>query len=372
MACFASARLRALSALAVFGLLATSLVFSPGCKEAESIRTYSVEHAPLPEPTHRMLAAIVPNEEQKEAYFFKVIGTLDDVERFEEDFDRLIESVRVGAGERPEWKLPEGWREERSTRPSEAMSILVPDGGEPTPVVVSRMPMQRIRRVTFVLNNVNRWRGQMKLPPIAENELQGDIKTIAIGDDEATIVDLKGVFSPRPRTGMADAHGRSATSSPGAGEKATGDDRKPPVADRPIDFTAPAEWTAGPTSTFRVASFHIKGNNDQQALVTVIPLGREASDLRGNVDRWRGEIGLKPASDEELSRDVRVIEVAGIQSDLVHLVGPEDASPREATLGAIVRRGDRVWFFKMRGAAELVEREKDRFEKFVKSVKFKE
>ena len=76
-------------------------------------------------------------------------------------------------------------------------------------------------------------------------------------------------------------------------------------------------------------------------------------------------------SPKSLKRDSKSIEIDGQKADYVHLVGPDDAPPREATLGVILRRPDRVWFFKLRGQAEVVASEKERFEEFVKSVKFK-
>ena len=47
------------------------------------------------------------------------------------------------------------------------------------------------------------------------------------------------------------------------------------------------------------------------------------------------------------------------------------AEPPHRMLGAIVPRGQRDWFFKLTGDVELAAREKERFESFVKSVKFK-
>ena len=89
------------------------------------------------------------------------------------------------------------------------------------------------------------------------------------------------------------------------------------------------------------------------------------------MDRWRDELKLPESDPEELKRETKSLVIDGERADYVHLVGPEDASPREATLGVILRRADLVWYFKMRGRPEIVEREKERFEAFVKSVKFK-
>ena len=50
--------------------------------------------------------------------------------------------------------------------------------------------------------------------------------------------------------------------------------------------------------------------------------------------------------------------------------GPADAEPREGIVGVICSHGGQVWFFKMKGDASLVERERAHFDAFVRSVKF--
>ena len=54
----------------------------------------------------------------------------------------------------------------------------------------------------------------------------------------------------------------------------------------------------------------------------------------------------------------------------VELVGPEDAQPRESILAVLVTQESRIWFFKLKGDADLAKREQGRFESFVRSVRF--
>jgi hypothetical protein len=137
-------------------------------------------------------------------------------------------------------------------------------------------------------------------------------------------------------------------------------------------MTAPESWKPGRVGGIRAAAFSIEGEDGKQvAEMTVTPLGPTAGDLKANVDRWRQEVNLAASKPEEIAGETRSIEIDGQKADYVHLVGPETARPREATLGVILRRPDRVWFFKLRGPVEVVANEKERFEEFVKSVKFK-
>ena len=52
------------------------------------------------------------------------------------------------------------------------------------------------------------------------------------------------------------------------------------------------------------------------------------------------------------------------------LMGPESAENRNAILGVITIVGERSWFIKLTGPADLAEREKDNFETFARSVRF--
>jgi hypothetical protein len=66
------------------------------------------------------------------------------------------------------------------------------------------------------------------------------------------------------------------------------------------------------------------------------------------------------------------MDFAGVAGKFVELVAPEDASPRETILGVIAIRGDQSWFVKLKGDSKLAAREKERFETFVKSIRFPE
>ncbi len=102
-----------------------------------------------------------------------------------------------------------------------------------------------------------------------------------------------------------------------------------------------------------------------------MPLPGAAQGLLANVNRWREQLKLKPVTEEELHKEVKVIQVAGESAASVDLLGPESEGPqRQRILGVVLPRGKRTWFFKMTGPAELVEKQKPAFEAFIKSVQF--
>src|SRR5947208_3630045 len=80
-----------------------------------------------------------------------------------------------------------------------------------------------------VLPNVNRWRGQLGLPPVEEDQLKDFTKTITVGGvTTATRVDCTGVGGQ-----VAKAPPRPKPDKPA-----------PPAAapSRQIDYTAPPDW----------------------------------------------------------------------------------------------------------------------------------
>ncbi len=97
--------------------------------------------------------------------------------------------------------------------------------------------------------------------------------------------------------------------------------------DKPLNFDAPVVWRKSseqkPGTVRRYATFHI-GAVDQEAELTIIPLGREAGSLRDNVDRWRGlDLGLRPLIDDfELRKLCSQREIGGEPATIVEMRGP--------------------------------------------------
>jgi hypothetical protein len=385
--------------------LATSIGIA-GCKEAEEIRQYTVKLAPLPEPTHRMLVAIVPappsvendpensadakgdpatakpatSEQGAQAWFFKLVAPIEQADRAAPAFDQFIGSIRTRNEGLPEWNLPQGWAEDPDARaPEFGREATIRIAESELELTVSKLPMPGERNDRWLQGNVNRWRDQMNLPPIALGELAKHIQKLGDGDKAATKVDLRGVFSGSSMAGRFAAgkrmHDKSAvaSSAPATSPDIPNPHKSAPSSSSkvPFDSEVPESWKAGRAGGIRAAAYAIVDDDGRQvAEITVTPLGPGAGDLKANVDRWRQEIKLSTSTPEELENETRRLEIDGQKADYVHLVGPKNAQPREATLGVILRRPDRIWFFKLRGPVEVVAKEKERFEAFVKSVKF--
>ena len=320
-----------------------------------------------PPDRDRMLAAIVPHG--KMAWFFKVIGPRDAVAAKMEDFLKLIRSLTFAGGEdsQPEWVLPEGWTSEKGNGIRFA-TLRVKSEDEVLETTVIRLSAPDPHSGEYVLSNVNRWCEQLGLPPRTKTDLaaeeqpkNAEIRQFEAAGTMVTLVNLVG----RPKSdgmGAAPFAGgiRPLTTVPEQ-PRAEADSGRP-------TWTVPESWKETKGNQFSLAAFAVQ-EGDKLVKTTVSAAG---GDLLANVNRWRGQLQLDSWSKEELANAAKTLSVDGVEAPFVELIGQDVRTGEPScTLGVIVPRGDRSWFFKLTGDVGLARREKANFEKFVQSVKFK-
>lgn len=185
-----------------------------GCEDTE-VRKYRVPkekaakampraHPPISDPhpfmsrqakddgvQKRMLAAIFLREER--VWFFKVSGPTKDVTPEKDRFAEFIKSVRFGAESadgRPslKWTVPETWKHVPGSGMRHATFLI---GDEKDGLQLTVIPLGG-SGARSVLQNVNRWRGQVGLKRIADAELGTCTEKIQVDGQEAVLVDLEG------------------------------------------------------------------------------------------------------------------------------------------------------------------------------------
>jgi hypothetical protein len=332
-----------------------------------------------PPATDRMLSAIVLHT--PDYWFFKMVGPVDPVGQQLDDFSSLIRSVHFGGDGKPAWKLPQGWRQlPGSGEGPAARFATLQIGGEAAggakslEVAVTSLPAGGPQAI---LMNIDRWCGQMGLGPVKTREELAEIVTPVQtdGGDKAFVVNLEGQFKaggmargPFASSGKTELPAGHPPIEP---KGASSDDRAAPAESSVTapKFDLPKEWHLGSPDQMRVAVMTVK-DGDRAAEISVTPLPPFAGDVTKNVNRWRTQLKLPEASEKEIAAMVKPLTVSGSQGSYVEIISPKDAKPREAILGVMVPQPDKVWFIKLRGDADLAEREKPRFEAFVKSLKF--
>ncbi len=402
--------------------LVASLLLLSGCGKTEQIQTYTVPKEPTQtpvaaatnvkpgEPTDRMLAAILPSGQT--AWFFKAVGPIAEIDKHEKAINDFFTSLTLGTDGRATWKLPEGWKEEGGTGGFRLATIVIP-GDKRVEITVNTTPWPGTEE--SMLANVNRWRGQLQLAPIAPAQIPEVSHPAEGSKTPLTIVDLRGQFqsggmtppfagaaaggpsssNPSPNGGLPDGHPPidAVTKAPPLPSNATSADL--PAGHPPIDplpdsgpaappavtplpkFTAPASWKSVPAQGMRRAEFAV-GDGAEPAKLTMfefpIDAGPMISDPLVNINRWRGEIGLSPLTKETVAAATQSIDVDGTPAIYAPMIPdvskPQESQTKEATLAAIVKAGNQVWFVKLRGERELVKKHEDEFKSFLKSFKF--
>ncbi|HZZ74086.1 MAG TPA: hypothetical protein VFE24_17670 [Pirellulales bacterium] len=177
-----------------------------GCQKGDDIRHYEVPltqprtaaktpelpegHPPLastaPATEQTMLAALVPVDEI--AWTFKTTGPMPEMAEFAAAFETFVKSVKFDSGT-PKWALPAGWAELPGSQFRFATLRVPVEGQKPLEIAVNQITLTP----DFVLDNVNRWRGQMSLPPLAQADLAKETKTVTIeAKITATMVQITG------------------------------------------------------------------------------------------------------------------------------------------------------------------------------------
>ena len=137
-----------------------------------------------------------------------------------------------------------------------------------------------------------------------------------------------------------------------------------------LKYTVPTGWQEKPATQMRVASFTIV-ENGKQADVSVVPLGGMGGGDSANVNRWAGQVGLQPFTEEALAKLAEPVQVAGLAANLYDVAGSDTGEANvQRILGAILHREDTVWFFKITGEAALVEKQKPALIQFLKTFQF--
>ena len=315
------------------------------------------------------------------------------------------------ASERPAvpWTVPAGWEE----KPASGMRVASygvkrPDGRS---VDISVVAMGG--GAGGELENVNRWRDQIGLEPATEADLAGLRSIIPAGNRQVVMYELDGkkavldgkypartlaaimpagemtvffkitgesalVAEQKPQflawlksVDTGGGGGESAPEAPapasapavsGGSERASGGGG----ADGLPNWQVPSGWKAAGPKPMRLASFDIPdaaGNGD----VSISKLSGNGGGLLANVNRWRGQVGLAPLEAGALAANSKTVATAGGDSGTwVELVGTE-----KTILGAIVARGEVSWFFKLTAPAPVAAKNRDAFEQFVRSIRFR-
>jgi hypothetical protein len=303
----------------------------------------------------------------------------------------------------PQWDVPPGWEAQALSGPRiGSFAIKAPDGRTAEVAVTSFGGS-----VGGDLANVNRWRGQINLPPIAATDLTASVKTIDLPAGSFQLVDLvseepiiEGKFKSRivgawlkqpeqvwffKLSGEADlvdsqresflAFLRSVSFGVKSGAAVSTNTAHMPTAaavapsggDGTLNWAVPATWLPKPPAPMRKASYTVSSDAGE-ADFSISSFGGAAGGLEGNLNRWRNQLQLPPLSAAELASQSSVVANGPLRFTVVDYAGQMQAGPSRI-LGAVLPLENETYFFKMTGPDAAVAAQKSAFIEFLKTVK---
>src|SRR5205809_2685933 len=249
-----------------------------------------------------------------------------------------------------------------------------------------------------VLENVNRWLGQLGQPSINEQQLGKMAQRLHTSLGDVTIVDLAGLpdnadaardgriiaamvttanatlfFKMRGNAALTEAQKGDFIKWVAAVCNAQTQAGPPQMAAAPpndsgaprIQWKTPEGWTEVPPSSMRYASFSAPAEDGGKIDISVVTFPGDGGSDADNVNRWRGQIGLAP-----IDASAVTAQVVPLKTDDTTFSAADIAGDKTRTIAAWTRRDGRVWFFKATGPNAAVEKEKPKFVKFIESVRF--
>jgi hypothetical protein len=249
-----------------------------------------------------------------------------------------------------------------------------------------------------VLENVNRWLGQLGQPPITEQKLGEIAQRLRTSLGDVTIVDLAGLpdnadpardgrivaamvttdtstlfFKMRGNADLTEAQKGDFIKWVAAVCNAQTQTGSPQMAAIPphdsgaprIQWKTPASWTEVPPSSMRYASFNAPAEGGDKIDISIVTFPGDGGSDTDNVNRWRGQMGLTP-----LDAKAVISQIVPLKTEDTTFSTTDIAGDKTRTIAAWIRRDGRVWFFKATGPNAAVEKEKPNFVKFIESVRF--
>ena len=362
-----------------------------GCSDDTAIRKYRVaksdtqRSSSLPVTANatpvqaakdqQMLAAIVPNQDT--AWFFKLTGDPEVVDKNREQFREIVHSVEFAATGDPSWQLSEGWKQQLLEGITYANLLNSEDGLTAT---VTRLPFRNDASEEswrqYIVSNINRWRNQLSLEQQSWDAMQGELEEVpelSQGPAKAYFVSLigkgsggmaaapfmsQGGMTPAPSGATNPPVETPAATAPASGNSAS------PASQSALTYEAPADWQEIAATGMRRAAFTIT-DDDASAEVTLIPAG---GGIQANMGIWLGQVAVESSQenvDETLAAG-QSVKVHEVDAKWYSIVGESES----ILIADIPWRAGESLFVKLKGPSGLVEANREKFVEFLKTIKW--
>jgi hypothetical protein len=279
------------------------------------------------------------------------------------------------------WKLPQGWREDGANSMSLANFTIPGPAGKEASVSITQLGNLTGKDALLV----NMFRQEFGLPELSDEEVAKQLHPVEVGTQKGNLFELMGTRKDQTLriVTVVIHHPEGSWFYRISGDPDVVENQKPAfleflksiqvnevpaaapepeVASEKFNWTVPATWKATAPGQMQVARFAVpeKNNGKAEVFVSVFP-GDTGGNL-ANLNRWRKQLGMEPATEQDLSQLISSLDPSNPQAILVDM-----SNNNRRLIGAIVPRDGKYWFYKLLGDAAAVAPEKDAFTAFAKS-----
>ncbi len=318
------------------------------------------------EPRFRMVTAIA--DQPQATWFFKLSGPIEKLDEIQEAWSQWLQSVRFTEPE-PSWSLPPEWAspgfEDRPLPGGSPMRIAsIATADSEVTISVSSMPAGQA-----LLPNVNRWRGQLGLPPIDEMQLTTQLSEVKTEQASFQVFDASGP-QLTTRMGGGPFAGGGQPQSNAAAHSGLPQGSAAPDEDPGIDFVAPQDWQAGETSSMVLGRWS-KNTEHGPAKLLLMRMSPTQESWKANVELWAQQVASEDTA--KLGELTETIQVAGMQGRQIRLQGPRPQEPDNRAVHAVMfanPTGD-GYVLQLTGDQAAVDDVVDEFQSLLESIRFR-
>lgn len=312
----------------------------------------------------RLLIAMI--DRPNATYFLRIQSpTVDAIDAIRPQFDQIVQSLTFDNG-RIQWKLPEGWTESEGGAMFRIATLKAPSGIE---IFVTELSAGQ-----EVLSNVNRWQGQLGLPPATEAALP--IETIQVGEQKVVLYDARRTSTPNNSAASNGAASNGAPVDASTNEKSASVPPANAGATVAVPFTFPPlspAWSSMPPSMVAVVRWE-KNDAAGNLKLEVFKFPADAAFME-MVSIWGERLGAAPPSKDTFAAAVRATTVAGQPAELVSWPAVAENEVASAAKGSqIVRiaQGEHAWYIKLEGDRAALDSFSSEFQEFLANTKMAE
>ncbi len=180
-------------------------------------------------------------------------------------------------------------------------------------------------------------------------------------EEPATYEVPKESAAPNPHEGMQSSAPMMGSASDNEMVAAAHASMSAQMPDAGFDAELPEGWTNKGASGMRMASYAIEGTSIDFYLISLT-----MGDVPSNVNRWRGQVGLAPATPEEIAGEVQTFDADGHGVSYIEIYNDETG---KGIIAAIVDLAPKYWYFTAKGSVDELKAHAADIRAFLESIK---